>query len=187
MVLEYHGTSSTMVVHVYQWYKCTCHGTTCPSFAPSLNWLPCILPEHTWFSAHMCALFQSVRFDMTLRTNARTYVPWYHHWYQRMVHVYHFTILVERCGPQMFCRNLATFTFVRTIGMVLACEDCGGDHLRARIVVEIRSADLAVEFEPLHLSACLYVRTFYNVMSQLSDWKRAHMCTPSRRKHTYTL
>ncbi len=40
-------------------------GVCCPAFAPSLNWLPCILPKHTWFSVHMCALFQSE--DITLK------------------------------------------------------------------------------------------------------------------------
>ncbi len=46
-------------------------GVCCPAFAPSLNWLPCILPKHTWFSVHMCALFQSESCDITLKV--RTY------------------------------------------------------------------------------------------------------------------
>jgi hypothetical protein len=37
-----------------------------PCIRPSLNLLPCILPKHTWFSVHMCALFQSERCDITL-------------------------------------------------------------------------------------------------------------------------
>jgi hypothetical protein len=41
-------------------------GVCCPAFAHSLNWLPCILPKHTWFSVHMCALFQSESCDITL-------------------------------------------------------------------------------------------------------------------------
>ncbi len=41
-------------------------GVCCPVFAPSFNWLPCILPKHTWFSVHMCALFQSESCDITL-------------------------------------------------------------------------------------------------------------------------
>jgi hypothetical protein len=28
-------------------------GVCCPAFAPCLNWLPCILPKHLWFSVHM--------------------------------------------------------------------------------------------------------------------------------------
>ncbi len=46
------------------WYTCTyvrtyvrtyeSVGVCCPAFAPSLNWLPCILPKHAWFSVHMC-------------------------------------------------------------------------------------------------------------------------------------
>jgi hypothetical protein len=34
-------------------------GVCCPAFAPSFNWLPCILSKHTWCSVHKCALFQS--------------------------------------------------------------------------------------------------------------------------------
>ncbi len=59
------------MVHVYvrtstNWYV--------PVYAPSLNWLPCILPKHTWFSVHMCALFQSESCDI-ISTYVRTYVP----------------------------------------------------------------------------------------------------------------
>jgi hypothetical protein len=42
-----------------------CVGVCCLAFAPSLTWLPCILPKHKWFSVHMCALFQSERSDIT--------------------------------------------------------------------------------------------------------------------------
>jgi hypothetical protein len=52
-------------------------GRCCPAFAPSLNWLPCMLPKHTWFSVHVCALFQSESCDITLyhgSTYVRTYV-----------------------------------------------------------------------------------------------------------------
>jgi hypothetical protein len=38
------------------------------------------------------------------------------------------------------------------------------------------------ETRPFGLYVRTYVRT-YNVMSQLSDWKRAHMCTEN---HVYT-
>ncbi len=33
--------------------------------------LPCILPKHTWFSVHMCALFQSESCDITSSKYAR--------------------------------------------------------------------------------------------------------------------
>jgi hypothetical protein len=64
----YHGTRvpiGTVPVHVYVRESV---GVCCPAFAPSLNWLPCILPKHTWFSVHMhmCALFQSGSCDITL-------------------------------------------------------------------------------------------------------------------------
>ncbi len=29
-------------------------GVCCPAFAPSLNWLPCILPKHMVLGAHVC-------------------------------------------------------------------------------------------------------------------------------------
>ncbi len=48
---SYQGSSIAIpMVHVYHmvpWYTCTC-----------------ILPKHTWFSVHMCALFQSESCDM---------------------------------------------------------------------------------------------------------------------------
>jgi hypothetical protein len=49
----------------------------CPAIAPSLNWLPSILPKHTWFSGHMCALFQSESCDITLLVRYVRSIPWY--------------------------------------------------------------------------------------------------------------
>jgi hypothetical protein len=46
-------------------------GVCSPAFAPSLKWLPCILPKHTWLPMHMCALFQSESCDIT-RTHTST-------------------------------------------------------------------------------------------------------------------
>jgi hypothetical protein len=77
------------MVHVYY--------TRVRTYVRTLNWLPCILPKHTWFSVHMCALFQSQSCDITLkvRTYVRTYVrtTWYlYHGTigtSTMVHVYH--------------------------------------------------------------------------------------------------
>jgi hypothetical protein len=49
----YHGTDDA---HVYSEGGSERVGVYGPSFATSLNWLPCVLPKHTWFSVHMCAL-----------------------------------------------------------------------------------------------------------------------------------
>ncbi len=56
-------------------------GVSCPAFAPSLNWLPCILPKHTWFS---CVPF--------VRTYVRTtyvLIMLCHNFTRVRTHVYH--------------------------------------------------------------------------------------------------
>jgi hypothetical protein len=60
------------LVHVYQSFlrylythvQCRCVAL----HSLPLSWLPCILPKHTWFSVHMCALFQSESCDIQYST-----------------------------------------------------------------------------------------------------------------------
>ncbi len=66
--LPWHRYDGTWTVHdVYQEHVCI------RTFAPSLNWLMCILPEHTWFSVPMRVLFQPESCDITF-SPVRTYI-----------------------------------------------------------------------------------------------------------------
>jgi hypothetical protein len=74
-------------------------GACCLAFAPSLNWLPCILPKPTWFSVHICVPFSNhkehyctryVRTSLEKGTRTRvrtrvqyhgTRVPWYYEYH----------------------------------------------------------------------------------------------------------
>jgi hypothetical protein len=46
-------------------------------YAPSLKWLPCILAKHTWFSVHMCALFNQKVVIQHYSTCTCTYIHVY--------------------------------------------------------------------------------------------------------------
>jgi hypothetical protein len=142
------------------------------AFAPSLNWLPCILPKHTWFSVHMCALFQSESCDITSQVRTNWYVPGTNITFsQKPLEIQ--AIQALRCNTCTDVRTIIWYvrTYVRTrvrttIGTIFWYHaiDSLGEYVRTYVRTHVRT----------------YVHVDYHVMSQLSDWKRAHMCTESR-------